>query len=88
VLDCAHLVEPLEVPGITLNHFQVTEVRWANGTLQLRMNTGEGYQFHNVPRRIAVEIARNPGLHELRGYAFNRVRGRMPIASRFLTLGS
>jgi hypothetical protein len=40
------------------------------------MNTGERYQHFGVSRPVAVEFARNPDGVSLKGYRFERVRGR------------
>jgi hypothetical protein len=38
------------------------------------MNTGERCQFMKVPRRVAIEFARNPAFELLKGSRFERVR--------------
>ena len=77
--ECSHLVEPLSSPEMKLKHWQYLAVTWARGVLQVTMNTGERFQHFNVPRRLAVEFARNPGEALLKGYRFERVRGRRAV---------
>ena len=43
------------------------------------MNTGERYQFFRVPRWRAVQFVRNPSRNLLKGYRFERVRGRINL---------
>ena len=79
-LDCSHLVEPLNTPTVRLDNWQYSAVTWARNVLQVTMNTGERYQFMNVPRRVAIAFVRNPSEELLRGYRFERVRGRVAVA--------
>src|SRR5688572_11272759 len=41
---------------------------WANNTLELRTNTGEGYQYQHVTRPLAVRFVREPKEEMLKGY--------------------
>jgi len=75
-LDCSHLGEPLSSTGMKLEHWQYLEVTWHKNVLQVTMNTGERYQHFSVPRSLAVEFVRNPGEALLKGYRFERVKGR------------
>jgi hypothetical protein len=76
-LDCPHLVEPLGTTIVQLNHWQYSAATWAPNILEVTMNTGERYQFMKVPRRVAIAFVRNPGEELLKGYRFERVRGRV-----------
>jgi hypothetical protein len=79
-LDCAHLVEPLTSPIMRLDHWQYIEATWERNIFQIATNTGERYQYFKVPRSVAVRFVRNPdGKTLLKGYLFERVRGRVPI---------
>jgi hypothetical protein len=77
VLECSHLVEPMTTPPYVFHDSgQYIEARWDKNILQVRTNTGEGFQFTNVPRRVAIAFVKNPDHELLKGYRFERVRGR------------
>src|SRR5262245_22666100 len=82
-LDCSHLVEPLNTPSVQLHDWVYVEATWAKNILQVRTNTGEGYQFFNVPRWLAIAFVRSADGKLLDGHRFERVRGRIPIPERF-----
>jgi len=63
-------------PAVKLDNWQYSEATWARNVLQVTMNTGERYQFMNVPRRLAISFVRNPQEELLKGCRFERVRGR------------
>jgi len=75
--ECAHLVEPLGTPIVQLNNWQYSAVTWSRNVLQVTMNTGERFQFMKVPRGLAIELVRAPAEELLKGYRFERVRGRI-----------
>ena len=54
---CAHLVEPLGTPAVPLKSSQYTAATWARNILEVTMNTGERFQFMEVPRRLAIELS-------------------------------
>lgn len=56
-LDCSHPVEPLTSPVMKLDNVEYSAATWQRNVLQVTMNTGERYQFFNVPRTFA---ARSP----------------------------
>ena len=59
VLDCGHLVEPLEnAPRIILGNWLIQSVAYDRRLLilELEMNTRERFQYAGVPRRIAVGL--------------------------------
>ena len=78
-LDCSHLVEPLTSPEVKLHNFQYFAATWQKGVLQVTMNTGERYQFFGVPRWRAVQFVTDPE-DMLKGYRFERVKGRVRVA--------
>jgi hypothetical protein len=75
-LDCSHLVAPLNAPAVKLDNWQYRAATWARNILQVTMNTGERFQFVNVPRRMAIAFVRKPESESLKAYRFERVRGR------------
>ena len=62
-----------------LDNFQYSAATWQKNVLQVTLNTGERYQFFRVPRWLAVLFVRNPQKGLLRGYRFERVRGRVAV---------
>lgn len=80
-LDCSHLVEPLTSPSLKLDHWQYIGVTWQKRILQVTMNTGERYQLFGVPRWQAALFVRKPDEEILKGYRFERVRGRIAVSA-------
>jgi KTSC domain-containing protein len=59
VLDCGHLVEPLQdAPRVILSNWQILSVAYDRQRLilELEMNTGERFQHFGVPRRVAIGL--------------------------------
>lgn len=74
MFECGHLVDPLGTPIVPLKNWQYSAATWSHNILEVTMNTGERFQFMNVPRRVAIEFVRNPADELLKGYRFERVR--------------
>ena len=72
-------MEPLTSPEMKLDNFQYSAATWQKNVLQVTMNTGERYQHFRVPRWLAVQFVRNPSEELLKGYRFERVRGRVAV---------
>jgi hypothetical protein len=82
-LDCAHLVEPLERPHVKLNDTIRVSAAYERERriLEVRMNTGEAYQYRSVSLEIARQFAKSAVPAEflkerLPRARFERVRGR------------
>ena len=85
ILDCSHLVEPLDnAPRVVLDNWLIRSVTYNRErmVLELEMNTGERFQHVGVPRRAAIALvqADDPAKYmneRIDGtYRFERVRVR------------
>ena len=58
ILDCSHLVEPLNAPSVILSNWLIQSVAYNRErmVLELEMNTGERFQHVGVPRRITISL--------------------------------
>jgi KTSC domain len=82
ILDCGHLVEPMNAPRVILSNWLIQSVAYdgAQRILELEMNTGERFQHFGVGRRVAIALvqADDPAKYMtecIEGtYRFRRVR--------------
>lgn len=78
VPDCAHLVEPLDMPRVKVDDPILVSIGYDRGQriLELEDNVGAVYRYDKVTRATAVAIAKNPGSANelLKGKRFRRVR--------------
>ena len=89
MLDCSHLVEPLDRPHMLLGKSTYIAAAYQRDRhiLEVWTNTGEGYQYHGVSLQLAREFAKAPipsaFLSErIPKPKFERVRGRKHTPER------